>query len=250
MPPRRLSGAGPIFQQLARHLAEPIQSGSMAVGERLPTEHEIARRHGVSRHTVRHALAKLRSLGLIESSQGVGSVVLRSTPQSNFTETFSSVDELIRSGRGTPLRTLSVHEVVADERLAAELRGRNGQSYLKITGLRPATPKSNARVVGYVEVYVDAIYSGIRNVLPGIKTTIAEAIDKLYVVPIKRIEQEITVCVLSKDMAGALEATAKTPALRIERWYYADNGRVFEIAKSYYPMGSFVYQSELRRNSN
>lgn len=250
MPPRRrLSGVGPIFKQLARHLAEPIQSGAIAVGERLPTEEEIARRHGVSRHTVRQALARLRSLGLIESSQGIGSVVLRSAPQSVFTETFTSIDELIRSGRGTPLRTESVSEIVADEELAKELQGRVGQSYLKIVGIRPTTPKSDAQLAGYIEVYVDSIYSGIRDVLPSLKTTIAEAIDKLYSVPVARIDQQITVCIISKEKAKVLGIQDNIPALKIQRWYHAENGRVFEIATSYYPMGNFVYQSVLSRNS-
>ena len=53
----RLTGAGPIFKQLARRLAEPIEAGDAPVGDLLPTEDELAKRHGVSRHTVRHALA-------------------------------------------------------------------------------------------------------------------------------------------------------------------------------------------------
>lgn len=248
MPSRHLSGVGPIFKQLARHLSEPIEAGRIPVGERLPTEDEIARRHGVSRHTVRQALGRLRSLGLIESRQGIGSVVVRSTPKSIFSETFSSVDELIRSGRGTPLRTHSVEEVIADAKLAEELRGRDGQTYLHITGTRPTTTNSDARVAGYVEVFVDGIYSGIRNELPSLKTTIAEAINALYNISIDHIEQEITVDLFSKRQAEILGVKAKTPALKIRRWYHADNGRPFEIATSYYPLGHFSYRSVLRRN--
>lgn len=248
MPSRHLSGVGPIFKQLARHLLEPIEAGSIPVGGLLPTEEEIARRHGVSRHTVRQALARLRSLGLIESRQGVGSIVVRSTPKSVFSETFSSVDELIRSGRGTPLRTHFVEDIVADAKLAEELSGREGQSYLHIIGTRPTTPNSDARIAGYVEVYVDAIYSGVRDALPTLKTTIAEAIDKLYGVSIDHIEQEITVDLITRKQAEILDAKARTPALKIRRRYFANNGRAFEVATSYYPMGHFKYQSVLRRN--
>ncbi len=44
---------------------------------RLPTETELARRFGVSRPTVREALSRLRSEGIIESRRGSGSYVLR-----------------------------------------------------------------------------------------------------------------------------------------------------------------------------
>lgn len=250
MPPRdRLTGSGPIFKQLARRLAEPIEAGDPPVGGLLPTEDEIAKRHGVSRHTVRHALASLRSLGLIESRQGVGSIVLRSTPRSVFTETFSSVDELIRSGRGTPLRTRSVSEITTDKKLAEELRGRAGQSYLKIIGVRPTANRSDSFPAGYVTVYVDSTYSGVHALLPKLKTTVAEAIDSLYGVSIVRIDQEITVVLLTDDMAKVLGVPSKRSALRIQRWYYAPNGRVFEVATSFYPMGTFVYRSTLRKGA-
>jgi GntR family transcriptional regulator len=247
MPSRQLSGIGPIFKQLARHLSEPIESGTIPIGGLLPTEGEIAKRHGVSRHTVRQAMARLRSLGLIESRQGVGSIVLRSTPKSVFSETFASVDELIRSGRGTPLRTISAVDVVADVKLAEDLRGREGQSYLRIIGTRPTAADFNARVAGYVEVYVDAIYSSIRERLPALTTTIAEAIDSLYHVPIDRIDQEITVDTITKQQAQVLDLPPKTPVLKIRRWYHGPDGRVFEIATSYYPQGGFKYRSVLRR---
>ena len=248
MPNRELSGVGPIFKQLARHLSQTIETGNWAVGKLMPTEDEIARRHGVSRHTVRQALERLRSLGLIESRQGVGSIVVRSTPRSVFSEMFSSVDEVIRSGRGTPLRTHSVEEIVADAKTAAMLRGREGQSYLHITGTRPTAHDADAHVVGYVDVFVDAIYSDVRNRLPKLKTTIAEVIGALYNVAVDRIEQEITVDLLNGVRAKSLGVKPHTAALKIRRWYYSDKGRVFEVATSYYPMGHFSYKSVLRRN--
>jgi len=214
-----------------------------------PTEQELARHYGVSRHTVRGALATLRSLGLIESRQGVGSIVVRSAPRSIFTETFSSVEELIRTGRGTPLRTKSVTDVIADKKLAEQLRGRPGQSYLKITGVRPSGTR-RAFLAGYVEVYVHSIYSGVRAQLPKLKTTIAEALDLLYGVPIARIDQEITVAIMTREMAKALGIPAGKPALRIQRWYQSTNGQVFEIATSYYPIGGFVYRSVLSHDAN
>ena len=247
--PFRLNGPGPIFKQLARRLAEPISAGDPAVGELLPTEQELARHYGVSRHTVRGALATLRSLGLIESRQGVGSIVVRSAPRSIFTETFSSVEELIRTGRGTPLRTKSVTDVIADKKLAEQLRGRPGQSYLKITGVRPSGTR-RAFLAGYVEVYVHSMYSGVRAQLPKLKTTIAEALDLLYGVPIARIDQEITVAIMTREMAKALGIPAGKPALRIQRWYQSTNGQVFEIATSYYPIGGFVYRSVLSHDAN
>lgn len=54
-----------------------VLMGTFAVGSRLPTEMELARRLDVSRPVVREALQRLRDDGLLASRQGSGSVVVR-----------------------------------------------------------------------------------------------------------------------------------------------------------------------------
>lgn len=56
-------------------LAEQIESGDLAPGQRLPTEQAIMTATGVSRTVVREALAALRARGLITTRQGLGAFV-------------------------------------------------------------------------------------------------------------------------------------------------------------------------------
>ena len=56
-------------------LLDAIRFGRYALGERLPSEHELARAHNVSRPVIRIALSRLREDGLIISKQGSGSFV-------------------------------------------------------------------------------------------------------------------------------------------------------------------------------
>ena len=237
--------SGPIFRQLARKLIESIESGEIAVGALLPTEAELGQLYGVGRQTVRDAMAELRSRGLIASRQGVGSVVLSDRVRENYVETFSSVDELIQFGRTAPLHPLSAAEVVADAELAARLRGREGQSYLRITGARPEPAAPSGPPAGFVEVHVDAMYSGIRDDLPGLKTSLAEAIIARYGLEIARIEQAIESVALPADVAAVLSVKPGSPALLISRWYYEQSGRAIEAAFTYYPAGRFIYRSSL-----
>ena len=46
-----------------------------APGDKLPTEHFLAKTFGVSRSVVREAIAQLRNEGLVETRQGVGAFV-------------------------------------------------------------------------------------------------------------------------------------------------------------------------------
>lgn len=60
-----------VFQQMKKML----QSGYWKQGEKIPSENDLAKSFGVSRTTIRQALQKLTSLGLIETVQGKGRFV-------------------------------------------------------------------------------------------------------------------------------------------------------------------------------
>ncbi|WP_193139654.1 MULTISPECIES: FadR/GntR family transcriptional regulator [unclassified Meridianimarinicoccus] len=61
--------------QIYRQLAEGIAAGRLARGEKLPSETALATEYGVSRPTVREALARLREEGMIASRRGSGAYV-------------------------------------------------------------------------------------------------------------------------------------------------------------------------------
>lgn len=60
----------PLYRELANELREAIVSGELAAGAVLPTDAELAERHGVSRNTVRLAYGLLASEGLITPGGG------------------------------------------------------------------------------------------------------------------------------------------------------------------------------------
>ena len=70
-----------IGAQVAAHLEHLIMIGTLKPGERLPAERRLAERFGVSRASVREALAELESKNLVDRVQGRGSTVL--DPMSN-----------------------------------------------------------------------------------------------------------------------------------------------------------------------
>ena len=67
--------AEPLYQQLAAMLARRIDEGEFPDGGRLPTEPELMARHGVSRVTVRQAIALLARNGRVKTMRGKGTFV-------------------------------------------------------------------------------------------------------------------------------------------------------------------------------
>lgn len=58
--------------RIASEIGREIIDGRITAGEKLPTEHILAKTFGVSRSVVREAIAHLRNEGLVETRQGVG----------------------------------------------------------------------------------------------------------------------------------------------------------------------------------
>jgi len=58
-PDLALDGDGPLHLQIRRAIARPILAGSWPPGRRVPSEHALMARFGVSRMTVNRALASL-----------------------------------------------------------------------------------------------------------------------------------------------------------------------------------------------
>ncbi|MEL6938256.1 MAG: GntR family transcriptional regulator [Cyanobacteria bacterium J06598_1] len=77
----------PLHISISEKLRHQIDSGVYAAGEKLPSEHQMMASFGVSRITVRQAIANLVNQGLAQSKQGKGVFV---TPQRKVAYALSS----------------------------------------------------------------------------------------------------------------------------------------------------------------
>lgn len=60
------------YVSIADFLQQQIESGEVQSGERLPSQHEMAKQFGVSLTTLRSAVDLLEQRGLVRSAHGLG----------------------------------------------------------------------------------------------------------------------------------------------------------------------------------
>jgi len=110
----------PVYLQLEATLRERIGSGELEVGSRLPSESQLASQFGVSRSTVRKALGRLATDGLITKWPGKGSYVsaerLKMTPTS-----LSFSRQMIAAGHSVGTKVLLRRVLLAPEHIARSL---------------------------------------------------------------------------------------------------------------------------------
>lgn len=69
-----------MFRQLADLLRNRIRTGDLAPGAALPSELQLAQTHGLSRTSVRQAIALLRAEGLVQVERPKGTYVRGGEP--------------------------------------------------------------------------------------------------------------------------------------------------------------------------
>ncbi len=116
----------PAYRQVTNQLRDRIISGSLAPGDRLPSEAELSTLFGVSRSTIREALRLLSSQSLIRTTRGVkGGTFVTEIDPAEVTDQFETSLGLLRGNERISVTELlearQLLEVPA-ARLAAERR--------------------------------------------------------------------------------------------------------------------------------
>lgn len=111
--------ASTLSSRIAADLRIRIAEGDWAAGDRLPSEHQLARDYNASRATVRTALQDLQSRGLTVAQHGLGTVVTAhgGDGQADLRRLESISDTIARQGRraGMQYRSIAVRDPLPDE---------------------------------------------------------------------------------------------------------------------------------------
>ncbi len=242
-----IEGSRPRYQLLATRLREEIQTGRYAVGSLMPTEMEISAQYNVSRSTVREAIRRLQSAGLVSRRPGVGTRIESAAPVAIYSQFGSSIEELVENAKEVKMSVTKSEDVTVDQDLADKLRCRPNQRFLRLEGLVRSAGRRSSRPYYWVEIYVAAAYSGIRDFISGHNGLVASLIEQHYQEPIAEIRQEVTATQTSAPIAKVLSVATNAPALRFQRWYYGRDTSLMQITISVRPADRFTYCTRLRR---
>lgn len=235
----------PLWQVVAQTLRGGITSGAHPVGALLPTEIELAAQFGVSRQTMRQAIAELRREGLLDARKGVGTRVLAQAPTRGYVHALADLSELSQYARDLGLLVREQRLEKLRGRRAQEFGARPGTSWLHIRGVRAAAEGQTP--FGLVEVWVDGRYAEAAMAAPPRRQPIFAAIEAAYGVQIEEVRQEVGGEVLDAASAAVLGVAPGSAALRVVRRYCAAGGRLVELSETLHPAARFRYAMTLRR---
>lgn len=115
-----------LWRQIASQIEDDIAARMFPPGGRLPTEHELARRFDVNRHTLRRAVAALEEKGLVRIEQGRGTFVQGGAIDYTVGKRTRFSENIRRQAREPSGRLIRAEIIPADPTVARELGLRKG----------------------------------------------------------------------------------------------------------------------------
>lgn len=231
---------GPRYEQLARYIARIISEGHLPVGHQLPPERDLAALSGLSRVTVRNAVAQLVSEGLIEQRRGAGTFVR--PPAEKLEQSLSSLtsftDYMLARGKTSSSVGLRRGLFFPSPEESIALGVPSGERVARIERLRSAdgVPVAIERSTLPTDILPDPDL---------VDTSLYDVLRSLGGTPNRAI-QRITAINLAPHEAEMLKLPVGAAALRIDRTGYLPSGRPIEFTRGVYHSDIYDFVAELR----
>ena len=200
-----------LYIQIMRLLVDDIGRGTWGIGDRIPSEDELAARFGVSKITIRQALSNLSADGYLMKVQGRGTFVAGNKPVVGLTMKTGFTDGLF--GRGVQ----ETREVL--ERGVLTHRRRSDAAGDRRADLPDRHPPTGGRGAGLCRTSP----SSPPGLLPGIEAqdlggfVLFAAIQERGTRKVFKMRQTVEITTLTAREADTLGAAAGKPVLAVHR---------------------------------
>jgi GntR family transcriptional regulator len=209
-----------------RGILEELIETELSPGEAIPSERALVVRLGVSRVTVRQAIADLVAAGLLERVHGKGTYLTGPQVDSRLHLT-SFTREMRDRGLVPATLVLSAAEQPADNGVSEALRIRPGQPVVRVERLRTADGTPMAYEVGH---YPSVLFPGLLQRELG---SLYDVFASEYGVVVSSGEQTVRAESADAHQARVLGIAKRAPLLVQERVTYAGE-RAIEMSTSWY----------------
>lgn len=228
-------------------LTREIGAGHYPPGTLLPREAELVERFQVSRTTIREALKRLATMGLVSTLHGVGTRVEAKEVHTSYHVAMQSLSDVLQyEGGQTCFLVERRSELVAREDDKDLLKCGPGQKWKVIKGQNQSS-SGPYKAFAEVSIYIRAPYDDILTRKSRYDTPFYSLICEKHGLQIVRIEQELEAIALDDRQAQVLEAKVGSPGLRIVRRYYCEENEPFEVTVNVHPAKRFTYKMSLDR---
>ena len=229
----------PYYYQIANLLRGKIESGELFAGMKLPKELDLSKHFGVSRVTLRQALAILEKEGLVTRERRKGTFVNHGGVKSKMIQLTGLVWE--EDAGGEDMRVILTEEVDASARLKKFFGLGDGEKLSRVERLRMVEETPLCYVMNYLprKLAKDIPQEDIRT------RSMLHILKSRLNIPLGKIQQTFEARIAESDVADHLSIGVLAPVLYVETFVRSKSGEPVEFSQIYYRGDQHRYRVEL-----
>jgi GntR family transcriptional regulator len=218
----------PAYQRIQNVIRERIAAGELTTGDAVESERELARIHGVSLMTARHALSSLEQEGLVERRRGAGTFI--AAPKIHFNKLTSYSEQMASRGLATSAKVLVSKIIDSDQEICARLGLPPMSRLVKIQRLRLAAGEPFAHETCYLSADE---FQGLASAALG-RESLFSILQRDYNVELAHADEEVDATAADPGTADLLGIARKSPLLRIRQVIFSTKGKAVIYALCLY----------------
>ncbi len=229
----------PLYTRASEALRLLIKQGEYLPGDRLPSEHELSDRLGISRPTLREALRQLEEERVIVRRHGVGTFVAQPPPVIDTgLEVLESLERLARRlGLHTQMSEASMTERPATS-VEREKLGLSAE--INVTIITRVIEAAGQRIAYLVDV-VPVAYLCCSELSRDFQGSVLDYFLARGWPALSHSRTELLAEAASSELARRLHVQRGAPILRLEAQLIAQDGQVVDYSNSYFVPGHFRF---------
>jgi GntR family transcriptional regulator len=234
----------PFYHQLKEILRDDIAERALAPGDRLPGDHELCDRYGVSRPVVRQALADLQHEGVLERVRGRGTFVAPQRTSQGLVQTLTGLyDDVAALGRHLRSEVRALAVTAADADVAARLQIAPDTEVILIERLRFVDGEPWVYAVSHVPAVLapDLVDQDLR------EQSLYGLLEGRYGLRLMRSHRTVEAHSAGPDLARDLQVPHMAPVLKLTNVSFDAEGTPLETFVAYHRADRSRFEVELER---
>ena len=230
----------PRYIQIADSLLDQIESGELEHGTRLPSERKLSKLFDVNRLTLRRALSRLETHGIITRQHGKGNYVAEPKIERQTGRLISFTHGMERRGLAPGAKVITFEQRPVEAAMAKQMA---------IPVLTPVYYGHRLRLINQEPVMLEEFWMPV-NAFPGLEHhdftnhSTYEIMESEYGISMLKARRSFEPATATEYEAELLEIEAGSPLMLVRRLGFDLDGRCVEYGKDLYRGDRFRFVTE------
>lgn len=221
----------PLYVKIRESIRQQLAAGELVMGQKLPSEDELAAQFGVSRMTVRQGITDLIDEGLLYRRHGVGTFVAYPHVERDHTRLTNFFENSDAKGIKAKANVVALEVVTAKPKVVKALYLKEGDSVIRIKTLRYA---DDIPVTVHDAYIPNKLFAAIQDLdRQTLETQPLWSFFESCGYRVKSAVQKLEAREADEELARLMGIEEGAPILYKERTVYADDGTPVEFTYCY-----------------